>query len=287
MARVITTVLVVSPVVALSVGLPLLWGHAVHLRDVILAVVLYAVTGHGVTVGFHRLFSHRSFKARRPLKVILAAAGSMAVQGSLIAWVANHRRHHVFSDQEGDPHSPHLHGPGKFSKLRGFAHAHMGWMFGTDTTSAARFAPDLLADPDARLISRLFPVFAVVSLAVPFAIGWLWSGTVVGALTALVWAGIVRMALLHHVTWSVNSVCHLFGKRPFATHDRSTNFAPLAVLSFGESWHNLHHACPSSARHGALPHQLDSSAALIRLFERAGWATNVRWPTQERLGACH
>jgi stearoyl-CoA desaturase (delta-9 desaturase) len=269
------------------VGLPLLWGRAVHLRDVVLAIVLYAVTGHGVTVGFHRLFTHRSFKARRPLKVILAAAGSMSVQGSLIAWVANHRRHHMFSDHDGDPHSPHLQHRGKAGYLLGFLHAHMGWMFGTDTTSAVRFAPDLLADPDAVLISRLFPVFAVASLALPFAIGWLWSGTVIGALTALLWAGVIRMALLHHVTWSINSICHLFGRRPFATRDHSTNFAPLALLSFGECWHNLHHAYPSSARHGVQRHQLDSSAGLIRLFERAGWATKVRWPTPERLAACH
>jgi stearoyl-CoA desaturase (delta-9 desaturase) len=266
--------------------MPFLWGHAIHLRDVILAVVLYTLTGHGITVGFHRLFTHRSFKAKRFLKVVLAAAGSMAVEGSLIGWVANHRRHHMYSDQPGDPHSPFWPGPGNASQLRGFFHAHVGWLFRADTTSVDRFAPDMLADRDAVLISRLFPVFAVASFAVPFFAGWLWSGNLIGALTALVWAGVIRMALLHHVTWSINSICHLFGRRPFKTSDRSTNFAPLALVSFGESWHNFHHASPSSARHGAQPHQLDSSAALIRLFEKAGWATKVRWPSADRLAQC-
>ena len=284
--KTITALLVIGPVCALGAGLPLLWGHAVHLRDLVLAVALYSITGHGVTVGFHRLFAHHSLKAIRPLKIVLAAAGSMAVEGSPISWVANHRRHHVFSDESGDPHSPNVTDPGHLGHLRAFLHAHVGWLFRTDTTSAARFAPDLLADRDMVVISRLFPVFAVLSLAAPFAVGWAWSGTLAGALTAFLWAGLVRMALLHHVTWSVNSVCHLFGRRPFAAKDHSTNFAPLAILSMGESWHNLHHAYPSSARHGVLRHQLDSSAALIRFFERAGWATKVRWPTPERLAAC-
>jgi stearoyl-CoA desaturase (Delta-9 desaturase) len=283
--QVVTGTLVVSPVIALGVGVPLMWGHAVHLRDIILGVVLYAFTGHGITVGFHRLFTHRSFKARRPLKIILAAAGSMALEGSLIGWVANHRRHHMFSDQPGDPHSPYWRGRAGVNRLRGFLHAHVGWLFGTDTTSAERFARDLLSDPDVVLLSRLFPLFAVFSVALPFAIGWLWSGTLLGALTAFIWAGVIRIALLHHVTWSTNSVCHLFGRRPSGTNDHSTNFAPLALLSLGESWHNHHHAYPSSARHGIQAHQLDSSARLIRLFERAGWATKVRWPTPGRLAA--
>jgi stearoyl-CoA desaturase (delta-9 desaturase) len=285
--RVITGILVLAPLLALGVGMPFLWGHAIHLRDVILAVILYTVTGHGISVGFHRLFTHRSFKAKRVLKVILAAAGSMAVEGSLIGWVANHRRHHMFSDQPGDPHSPRWLPCGRRSSpLRGFLHAHVGWMFGSDTTSADRFAPDMLADPDAVLISRLFPFFAIASLVLPFLAGWIWSGNLVGALTALVWAGAIRMALLHHVTWSINSICHLFGRRPFASNDRSTNFGPLAVLSFGESWHNYHHASPSSARHGVLPGQIDSSARLIRLFEWAGWVTKVRWPTPDRVSHC-
>src|SRR5439155_26955279 len=283
--RAVTAALVIGPALALVVALPVLWGHAVHLRDIVIAVVLYVVTGHGVTVGFHRLFSHHSFKANRALKVVLAAAGSMAVEGSVVSWVANHRRHHVFSDNDGDPHSPHRYGTGPLALVRGLVHAHVGWLFASEATSTTRFAPELLADRDLVIVSRLFPMLAVTSLAIPFGVGWLLSGTIGGGLTALLWGGLVRMALLHHVTWSVNSVCHVFGRRPFATKDRSTNFAALAVLSFGESWHNMHHAHPASARHGALRGQVDSSARVIRLFERLGWATRVRWPSAERLSA--
>ncbi len=283
-SRAVTALLVVAPVIALAIAIPLLWGHAVTLPDLILAVVLFFVTGHGIAIGFHRLFTHSSFTPNRPLKIVLASVGSMALEGSIIGWVANHRRHHMFSDRVGDPHSPHRYGTGVAAQTRGFLYAHVGWLFAVDTTSADRYAPDLLGDRDLVVVSRLFPLFALVSLAVPFAIGWLWAGTLGGAFTALIWAGIVRMMVLHHVTWSVNSICHVFGRQPFTEKDRSTNFAPLAVLSFGESWHNFHHAHPSSARHGALPRQIDSSAALIRVFERLGWATKVRWPTVQQLG---
>jgi stearoyl-CoA desaturase (delta-9 desaturase) len=279
-SRSITTVLVVGPVVALGIAVPLLWGHWISLRDVLIAAAFYLVSAFGVTVGFHRLFTHHSFTSNRALKIILAAAGSLAIEGSIIGWVANHRRHHMFSDQAGDPHSPHEFGPGAMAQVRGLLHAHFGWLFTADTTPAARFAPDLLKDRDVVVMSRLFPVLAIVSLAAPFAIGWGLSGKLAGAFSALLWAGLLRMAALHHVTWSVNSLCHVFGKRPFETSDRSANLAPLALVSLGESWHNFHHAHPSSARHGALKHQIDLSAALIRLFERAGWATKVRWPAQ-------
>ena len=203
-----------------------------------------------------------------------------------MGWVANHRRHHVFSDRPGDPHSPHLHGTGLAASLRGFAHAHVGWLFRTDNTSAERYAPELLNDADTKMVSRLFPVIAIMSLAGPFFLGWTISGALSGAFTALLWAGLGRMMLLHHVTWSVNSVCHMFGKQPASQKDHSTNFAPLALISFGESWHNFHHAHPASARHGALRHQLDPSAALIRMFERTGCATAVRWPTDAQLALC-
>jgi stearoyl-CoA desaturase (delta-9 desaturase) len=207
----------------------------------------------------------------------------MALQGSIIGWVANHRRHHMFSDRVGDPHSPHRYGVGVVAQLRGLAHAHVGWLFHNDETSPDRFAPDLLRDRDVRRVNGLFPVFAVATIAIPFAIGWALTRSLTGGLTALLWAGLVRIVLLHHVTWSINSICHVFGRRPFASNDRSSNFAPLALLSFGESWHNFHHASPSSARHGALPGQVDSAAALIRVFERFGWATNVRWPSASRI----
>jgi stearoyl-CoA desaturase (delta-9 desaturase) len=285
--RVITALLVIGPAVALALAIPLLWGRVVQLHDIVLAVIFYLVSGFGVTVGYHRLFTHRGFTPTRALKIVLASAGSLAMEGSLIGWVANHRRHHAFSDRAGDPHSPHDHREGFAAPLRGFFHAHIGWLFRTNATSAERYAPDLIKDADVAIISRLFPLFAVSSLAAPFFLGWAWTGTIGGALTALLWAGAARMMLLHHVTWSVNSICHMFGKQPATDRDQSRNFAPLGVLSFGEAWHNFHHAHPRSARHGALPHQIDPSAAVIRLFERAGWATNVHWPTPLQVEACY
>ena len=280
--RLVTALLVVGPVVALGVGIPFLWGHVIHLRDVIIGLVLFLVTGYGISTGYHRLFSHRSFVAKRPLKIGLAIAGSMAVEGSVIGWVSAHRVHHRFTDRPGDPHSPHEYGDGLMARVRGAAHAHVGWLFrgGSDWNGATR---DLERDHDLVRISNLFPLFAIGSLLIPFGLGWLLSGSVTGALTTLLWAGAVRMMLLHHTTWSVNSIGHLFGSRPFRTQDRSRNFAPLALVSFGESWHNLHHAYPNSARHGALPHQVDPSARLIRWFELAGWASDVHWPDAERL----
>jgi stearoyl-CoA desaturase (delta-9 desaturase) len=283
--RVATGLLIVGPVLAVAVAVPLLWGRAVTALDLVLAAGLYVMTGHGITVGYHRMFTHQSFRPNRALKVALGIAGSMAVQGSVLSWTANHRRHHVHSDRVGDPHSPHQHAPGVLGRVRGFTHAHFGWLFGEDTTSVARFAPDLAKDPDVVALDRLFPLLAVLSLLLPFVAGLLLSGTFHGAVTAFVWAGLVRMALLHHVTWSINSVCHVTGRRPFVTGDRSGNVAALAVASMGESWHNLHHALPSSARHGVGPGELDSSARLIRLFELLGWATKVRWPTPERIAA--
>jgi len=208
----------------------------------------------------------------------------MAVQGSVLSWVAIHRRHHARSDRPGDPHSPHVSSRGG-GRLRRFGHAHMGWLFLGGATNVRRYAPDLLKDRDIVVLDRLFPAFATISLAIPFGAGWLLSGEIHGALTALLWGGLVRMALLHHVTWSINSICHVVGRRPFATRDESRNVAALAVVSLGESWHNLHHAMPSSARHGVERWQLDSSARVIEWFEALGWATKVRWPALDRVDA--
>ncbi len=284
--RCITSLLVIGPAVGLAIAVPFLWGHALSLRDIIIGAAFYLVGGFGVTVGYHRLFTHRSFRATRPLKIVLAAVGGLAVEGSVTAWVANHRRHHLYSDKPGDPHSPHDHGTSWTGQLRGFAHAHVGWLFKGDLTSAERYAPELLNDADTRIVSRLFPLIAVASLAGPFFLGWTLSGALSGAFTAFLWAGVARMMLFHHVTWSVNSICHMFGSQPATQKDHSTNFAPLALVSLGESWHNFHHAHPASARHGALPHQIDVSARLIRWFEQLGWATHVRWPTPEQLAVC-
>jgi stearoyl-CoA desaturase (delta-9 desaturase) len=253
--------------------------------DLILATTFYFVIGHGVTVGFHRLFTHRSFVACRPLKIALAVLGSMSFQGSLIGWVADHRRHHRFSDRAGDPHSPYWKGECRVDGWRGLVHAHIGWAFTNATTSRADYAADLLADRDLVVIDRLFVPLCVVTLTLPLAIGYLVTGTVAGALGALIWAGILRIGFSHNITWSINSICHRFGSRPFRTRDRSTNVGWLALVSAGESYHNAHHAFPTSARHGLGRRQLDTSASLIRLFERFGWATNARWPTALQLDA--
>jgi stearoyl-CoA desaturase (delta-9 desaturase) len=273
---VITAAVVAAPLAALAYAVVRWWGDGIGVRDVIIALVFYGAVGHGISIGFHRLLTHRSFTTSRPVKVALAVLGSMAFEGGPIGWVADHRRHHAFSDRTGDPHSPHGHGGGVAGRLRGLWHAHVGWLFIHSPTSWRRYANDLLKDRDLVVITRLFPLWCLLSLAMPFGVGWAFGG-LGDALTALLWAGGVRIAVLHHVTWSVNSLCHTIGRRPFLTKDRSRNLAALSILSFGESWHNGHHAYPHSARHGILPHQVDSSASLIRLLERAGWVRNVRW----------
>ncbi|MGW0809064.1 acyl-CoA desaturase [Nonomuraea sp. NPDC002799] len=281
----LTAAIVVLPFVALGVAIFLSWGRGVALTDLLLAAVSYVVTGLGVTVGFHRLLTHGSFTARPWLRIVLAVAGSMGFQGNVIDWVAVHRRHHAFTDRPGDPHSPYRYGTGLRGQLRGLAHAHLGWLFTADQTPAARYAPDLLSDPAMAKVARAFPALCVVSLTLPFLAGWAITGTLYGGLTAFLWAGLIRVALLQHVTWSVNSLCHLIGSRPFRTrrHDRSTNLWPLALLSFGESWHNGHHSEPTCARHGLRRGQIDPSAGVIRLFERVGWARDVRWPGHDRV----
>jgi stearoyl-CoA desaturase (delta-9 desaturase) len=281
----VTVVVAGLPLAGLGAALWLLWGHGVGLSDVFLMTALYVITGLGVTVGFHRCFTHRSFRATPTLRTVLAVIGSMSFEGSVIAWVATHRRHHAFTDQPGDPHSPYRYGTSIGGLLRGLGHAHLGWMFRDDPTPADRYAPDLTADRAMRAVAAAFPLLCVVSLAIPFGVGWAIGGGLRTALTALVWAGLVRICLLQHVTWSVNSLCHLLGSRPFSTRrfDRATNLWPLALLSFGESWHNMHHSDPTCARHGVGPGQIDISAAVIRVFERIGWATDVRWPTPDRL----
>jgi stearoyl-CoA desaturase (delta-9 desaturase) len=269
--------LVVAVLLASALGVGPSW------LDVTLAVVLYAITGHGITIGFHRLFTHGSFRAARPLRAGLAIAGSMAVEGPVINWVADHRRHHAHSDAEGDPHSPWRFGTSAGAVAKGLVWAHMGWFLDDEKTNTARFAPDLLADRDIARINRLFPLWVAISLALPAVLGGLLTGTWTGAMTAYLWAGVIRILVLHHATFAINSICHVMGKRPFVSRDQAGNVAALAVLSMGESWHNLHHADPTCARHGVDRGQLDSSARIIRWFELAGWATKVRWPDAGRL----
>lgn len=251
--------------------------------DISLAVLWYYITCTGIGVGYHRLFTHNSFKARPGLRIALAICGLMAGQGPVILWVADHRRHHAFSDREGDPHSPWLFGTRPRDIARGFWHAHVGWLLKRERTNAQRFAPDLLEDDTLARLDSFFWLFMVLTFAGPAAMGGLLTWSWQGALSAFFWAGLARFAFLHHVTWSINSICHMIGERPFAARDKAGNVWWLAILSGGESWHNLHHADPTCARHGVKKGQIDSNARLIWLFEKLGLATKVRWPTERRL----
>jgi len=266
---------VVLPFVAFLAAVVLLWNSAVSATDLAILAVMYVLTGFGVTVGFHRLLTHRSFQVPKPVEYGFAVLGSMAVEGPVMSWVADHRKHHAHADEEGDPHSPHVgHGEG----LRGLWHAHTGWLFSTQgQASARRYAKDLYEDPGMRLINRRFPVLVLLTLAVPALAGWALTGTLAGAAGGLLWGGLVRIFLVHHVTWSVNSVCHFLGTRRFQTDDHSTNVAWLALLSFGEAWHHNHHAFPRSAAHGLRSWErfLDPAALVITMLEKVGLARNV------------
>jgi stearoyl-CoA desaturase (delta-9 desaturase) len=285
--RRITVAAVVIPFVAFVAALWLLWGGAVSGRDLAILAVMYLAVGFGVTIGFHRLFTHRSFDAKPWLRATLAILGSMSVQGAVIHWVADHRKHHTFTDEEGDPHSPHTHGgEGWRAVLAGLWHSHMGWLFEDEHTSASRYAPDLKKDPLIRRIDQLFPLWVLLGLAIPFVAGFLIGGfSLTAGLTAFLWAGLVRVFLLHHATWSVNSICHMYGKRPYQTDDESRNNWAVALVSMGEGWHHTHHAFPTSARHGLQKFQYDPSYQLIRLFEKLGWASNVKLPSEKQLDA--
>lgn len=281
--RAVVASLVLGPVAASVLALVEFWSHGVSWFDLGLAITMYVVTGFGVTLGYHRLLTHGSFRPRRWLKIVLAVAGSMAFEGSAISWASIHRRHHVYADRRGDPHSPVRRGDRLGDRIGGLWHAHVGWLFQRNPVDAQRWSPDLLADKDIALISSMAPAWMVASLAIPFALGWAVTQSLRGALLALLWGGLVRVLLLHHVTWSINSICHVFGRQPFRTRDRSRNVWLLALVSFGESWHNAHHSFPALARHGVDRWQIDVSAGAIALFERLKWASEVRWPTPALL----
>jgi stearoyl-CoA desaturase (delta-9 desaturase) len=275
--RAITGVVTVVPLLGLAFAVWHAWNGLLRPGDVAIFALLYVITGLGVTVGFHRHFTHRSFKTRGGVRAVLAVLGSAAIEGPVISWVADHRKHHAFSDRPGDPHSPHVdHGEGWRGALRGLAHAHVGWLFLHDQRgSRARYAPDLLADSTIRFVDRTFVLWALAGLALPFGLGVAIGGTVAAGLTGLLWGGVVRLFVLHHMTYSINSICHVFGRRRFATEDESRNVFWLALPTFGESWHNNHHAFPTSARHGLGRRQLDPSAAVIRVLESCGLAWDV------------
>jgi stearoyl-CoA desaturase (delta-9 desaturase) len=272
------------PMLALLAAVPVAWiWGLLNWQAIVVGIGFYLFSGLGIAMGFHRYFTHGSFKAKRGFKILLAIAGSMALEGPLLDWVSDHRRHHKYSDKEGDPHSPWRFGNDFRALTKGLIWAHMGWLFDRNVTSHQKFSPDWLADRDIRTISRLFPLFVAATLIVPAAIVGLATMSWQGALIGFFWASLVRVSFLHHVTWSINSICHTFGKREFEARDKSRNVAWLAVLSFGESWHNLHHADPTCARHGVFKGQIDIAARGIWLAEKAGWVWDVRWPDSDRL----
>jgi stearoyl-CoA desaturase (Delta-9 desaturase) len=276
---------IIVPFLAVIAAVPIAWGGWLGWSDIVLMVLMYWLTGHGITVGFHRLFTHKSYKPSRAVKIFWAVAGSMAIQGPVVRWVADHRKHHKFSDRDGDPHSPWRYGTGVGALTKGFLYAHLMWLFNPEQTPQRKYAPDLMKDRDIVKISRQFPLWVLVSLLLPPVLGGLLTMSWQGAVTAFFWASLVRVSLLHHVTWSINSICHTIGERPFVSRDKSANVWWLAIPSMGESWHNLHHADPTCARHGVLKGQIDTSARIIRVMEKLGWVHDVRWPVRERINA--
>ncbi len=276
--RIASAVVTGVPPIMLGVGMWFGWtGNLLQWQDILVLVICYVTIGTGVTVGFHRLLTHRSFKCHPLLRAAFAALGSAAAEGPVIDWVATHRKHHQFSDVEGDPHSPHVgHGSGFRGSLRGLAHAHLGWVFSDmEVADERRYAKDLLADPLIRFVDRTFVLWVIVGLAAAFGLGVALTGTVTGGLTALLWGGAARIFLLHHATFSINSLCHFFGRRDYETGDESRNLAWLAIPTWGEAWHNNHHAFPTSYRHGLRRWQIDPSAAVIRMLELLGLARDV------------
>jgi stearoyl-CoA desaturase (delta-9 desaturase) len=278
---------VVLPLLAFVAAIVLLWNRIVGWHDLVLLAVLYVLTGLGITVGFHRMLTHRSFQTSKTVERIFAVLGSLAVQGSVIQWVSDHRKHHAHTDQDGDPHSPHagFAGGGVLGTLRGLFHAHVGWILTEEGgENRARYAKDLVEDRGMKRISDNFHWLVLVSLALPGLAGLLVTGRVTGALTGILWGGFVRIFLLHHVTWSINSICHFFGTRRFDVDDHSTNVFWLALPSFGESWHHNHHTFPRSAEHGLKRWEkaMDPSAVVIGVMERLGLVWNVVRITPER-----
>jgi stearoyl-CoA desaturase (Delta-9 desaturase) len=282
--RVAMVLIVVLPLAGVVAGLWWGYGRGVSGVDIGLLLGFYVITGLGITVGYHRLLTHKSFRAPGWVRAGFAVAGSLAIQGAVIDWVATHRRHHAYADAFGDPHSPHVEaGDGVLGMLRGLWHAHVGWMFRGETTLQEAWAPDLLDEPAIRAISRNFGWFVLASFALPALLGGLLTMSWAGALTGVIWGGLMRIFLLHHVTWSINSICHVFGTRPFESHDESRNNLPMALLGFGEGWHNAHHAFPASARHGLRWWEFDVSYLVIRTLRVLGLAKDVKLPSATQL----
>lgn len=280
-----TLALVVLPFVGLGVAIAMIWHSPFSWVYIALMIGLYMVSGLGITIGYHRLFTHRAFKTNPFMTYLIGAAASMAVQGPVIEWAAVHRRHHQHSDDDLDPHSPHLHGDGLRGVVLGFWHSHIGWLFKPHYTGLARYVPDLIRDRTVVLVNAHYPWWILAGLVIPAAIGGAVTQTWWGALLGFIWGGLVRLALVHHITWSINSVCHIWGSRTYKSNDESRNNPIFGVLGFGEGWHNNHHAFPASARHGLAWWQFDLSYLLIKAMEKLGLASDVKVPSRERLDA--
>ena len=285
LTKIVTLIAVVAPFAGLVTGIALLWGVGFSWVHLWLLLGMYVLTAIGITVGYHRLFTHKSFETNVVVKAALAVLGSMAAEGPVLRWVAMHRCHHQHSDTEADPHSPHSHGNGVMGTLKGFWRAHVGWFFEASPPNIGRYVPDLKADGVVRNISNLFPLWVAIGLIVPAVLGGVLTQSWLGVLLGFIWGGLARIFLVHHVTWSVNSVCHIWGTRPFRSHDESRNNAVLGILAFGEGWHNNHHAFPTSARHGIRWWEIDASYWIIRGLEFVGLARRVRVPSPEAIAA--
>jgi stearoyl-CoA desaturase (delta-9 desaturase) len=277
--------MMVAPFLLFALVIWALWGRGAGFLELALFAGMYAVTTLGITVGYHRYFTHRGFRTSTAGRVVLAILGSMAIQGSLSHWTAVHRKHHAHTEQTGDPHSPYVHGSGIFHNFRGLWHSHLGWMFVQERFDEAAFAQDILRDRLISRIQRLYVLWVYLGFAIPAVLGGILTASWAGALQGLLWGGLIRLLLLYHSTWSINSICHVFGSRPFRTGDRSTNNVWLSLLTFGESWHNNHHAFPSSARHGLSWWQVDLSGLFIRTLQRLGLVWDVKVPAARQLAA--
>jgi stearoyl-CoA desaturase (delta-9 desaturase) len=283
MVRLFTLVMIVVPLMGLVAAPFFLWGWGFSWTDMGLLIGMYLLTALGITIGFHRLFTHRSFETYAWVKVVLAAFGSMAIQGSLFKWVAYHRRHHQHSDTPNDPHTPNHAGRGILGVLRGAWHAHIGWLFQPDPPDLEDYVKDLKKTRALRVAAAVWPVWIIVGMIIPALVGGLVSLSWAGVCTGLIWGGLVRIFLVHHVTWSVNSACHLWGTRPFASNDESRNNVIFGILALGEGWHNAHHAFPTSARHGLRWWQIDMSYYLIRAMGCVAIAWSVKLPSRQAL----
>ena len=281
--RVAVLTAVITPFFGLIAAIISFWGWGFRWSDLALLLAMYVLTVLGVTVGFHRLFTHRAFETNKAVQFVFAVLGSMAVQGPLLQWVAMHRRHHQHSDHAEDPHSPHHQGDGVWGVVRGLWHAHLGWMFEPKPPDLQRYVKDLRQSKLLRSVSALFPIWVAVGLVIPTGLGWLLTGTPGGAWTGFIWGGLVRILFVHHVTWSINSVCHVWGQQPFESHDQSRNNALFGIFGLGEGWHNTHHAFPTSARHGLRWWQIDISYWVIRGLESAGLAWNIKLPSRAAI----